>query len=262
LAGATTQFEQPTLVLGGALSIVQDILTILADLGITGVLTALMTNDWSLKAAVTVPVVDKKGDPLQIPPKPDPSPDIKFDDTEIKVEWDVAPTSDVATFSMGGQPMFAIHVIPNVYVTAIVKFQLQVSTTDGTDYSLLIGLGLSYSLDADPFSFKGTFALTFAGVLGDSVLGFAIGFLLQLQASIDPIISVTLSLEGQLALVEACLGTANQTAYGAAVLTLSIEVSLCLVFSISFELQTTASKALAGPDGSTCPLPDVLPNAS
>jgi type 1 fimbria pilin len=261
-AGATTQFEQPSLLLGGALSIVQDILTMLADLGITGVLTVLMTNSWALKAAGIVPVVDATGHALQIPPYPDPSPDFKLDDTEIKVEWDVAPTADAAAFSMGGQPMFAIHVIPNVYVTAIIKFQVQVSTANGTDYSLLIGVGLAFSLDADPFSFKGLFAITFAGVWGDAVLGYAIGFLLQLQASIEPIISVTLSLEGQLALVKACEGTPSETKYGAARLILAVEVSVCLVFSINFQLQTTASKVMEGPDGSVCPLPNVLPNAS
>jgi hypothetical protein len=263
-AGATTQFEQPSLLLGGALTIVQDILTLLADLGITGVLTALMTNSWALKAAVNVPAVDATGHALQIPPWPDESPSFKLDDTDVKVEWDVAssPPSDGVTFSIAGQPMFAIYSIPNVYVTAVLKFQIQISTTDGTDYALLIGIGLSYDLDATPFSFKGLFAITFAGVSGDAVLGFAIGFLLQLQASIEPIISVTLSLEGQLALVDACKGTPHETKYGAARLILAIEVSVCLVFSISFELQTTASKVMEGPDGSACPLPDVLPNAS
>jgi hypothetical protein len=226
------------------------------------VLTALMTNSWALKVAAEVPVVDASGHALQIPPLPDPSPDFKLDDTEIKVEWDVAPTSDAIAFSIAGQPMFAIHVIPNVYVTAIIKFQIQISIANGTDYSLLIGVGLAYSLDADPFSFKGLFAITFAGVTGDSVLGFAIGFLLQLQAQIEPIISVTLSLEGQLALVDACKGTPSETKYGAARLILTIEVSVCLLFSISFELQTTGSKVLEGPDGSACPLPNVLPNAS
>ena len=263
-AGAATQFEQPSLLLGGALSIVQDILTILADLGITGVLTALMTDTWTwaLKAAVAVPVVDHSGNPLQIPPLPDESPDFKLDDTEIKLEWDVAPTADTATFSMGGQPMFAIHVIPNVYVTVIIQFQVQLSTANGTDYSLLVGVGLSFDLDAKPFSFSGLFAITFAGVWGDSVLGYAIGFLLKLQASIDPIISVSLSVEGQLALVKACQGTPNETKYGAGRLILAVEVSVCLVFSISFELQTTTSQVMEGPGGSTCPLPDVLPNAS
>ncbi len=261
-AGATTQFEQPSLLLGGALSIVQDILTMLADLGITGVLTALMTNTWALKASVNVPVVDPTGHALQIPPYPDPSPDFKLDRTQIKLRWAVDPSSDTVTFSMGGQPMFAIHVIPNVYVTAIIKFQIQMSTASGTDYGLLVGVGLSFALGADPFSFKGTFAITFAGVSGDAVLGYAIGFLLQLQAAIVPIISVSLSLEGQLALVKACQGTPSETKYGAAVLTLAVEVSVCLVFSINFQLQTTASKVMLGPDGSTCPLPAVLPTAS
>jgi hypothetical protein len=260
--GATTQFEQSSLLLGGALSIVQDILTILADLGITGVLTALMTNSWAFKVAMTFPVVDENGQPLQIPPLPAKCPDFKLDDTEFKLEWDVAPTSDKGSLSISGQPMFAIHTVPCVYLAVILKFELEVSTSDGTHYALLIGAGLSYSLDAKPFTFKGLFAITFAGVWGDSVLGFAIGFLLQVQASIDPIISITLSLEGQLALVKACEGTPNETKYGAAVLTFAVEVSVCLVFSISFELKTTGSKVLTGPDGSTCPLPDVLPNAS
>ena len=47
---AVTQFEEPQVLLGGALSIVQDLLTFLADLGITGVMTTQMTNDWAFKA--------------------------------------------------------------------------------------------------------------------------------------------------------------------------------------------------------------------
>lgn len=261
-AGATTQFEQPSLLLGGALSIVQDLLTMLADLGITGVLTVLMTNSWALKAAVTVPVADATGHALQVPPWPAPDPSFKLDDTEIKLEWDVDPSSDTVTFSMAGQPMFAIPSLPDVYVTAIIKFQIQMSTASGTDYSLLIGVGFAYDADAGPFDLKGLIAITFAGVSGDSVLGFAIGFLLQLQAAIVPIVSVTLSVEGQLALVVACEGTPSQTKYGAALLTMGIEVSVCLVFSISIEYQHTWSRVMEGPDGSACPLPNVLPNAS
>ena len=261
-AGATTQFEQPSLLLGGALSFVQDILTMLADLGINGVLTALMTNDWALKASVNVPVADGTGHPLQIPPWPDEEPNFKLDDTEIQLEWDVDPSSDSVTFTMTGQPMWWIYVLPNVYVTAIIKFQLQLSTTDGTQYSLVVGVGFAYDADVDPFDLKGLIAITFSGVWGDGTLGYAIGFLLQLQAAIVPIISVTLSVEGQLALVKACQGTPNETKYGAAVLTLALEVSVCLVFSIDIEYQHTWSKPMEGPDGSACPLPAVLPNAS
>jgi hypothetical protein len=263
VAGAATRFEQPNLVLGGGLSIVQDLLTILADLGITGTMSALMTNDWALKVAEIVPIVDASGKSLQIPPLPDPSPDLKFDETEIKVEIQVAPSADKAAFSMGGQPLIKIHALPpNVYAVAIIKFQIEISTADGTVYSLLIGFGLAYSLDAPPFGFKGLFALTLFGLIGDTVLGFGIGFLLQLQASIEPIVQVTISLEGQLAIVDACRGTPNATEYGAAKLTFGVEVSVCLVFSISIEVSTTGSEVLSGPGGAACPLPDVLPNAS
>jgi hypothetical protein len=260
-ADDTTRFQQPNLTLGGSLSIVQDLLTILAELGITGVLTALMTNDWSLKVAEAVPVVDARGDALQVPPKPADA-QIKFDDTEVKVEVDVLPTADQATFEMGGQPMFAINSVPGLYVVIIVKFGIQVSTKDGTVYSLLIGIGFAYDKEIEPFEFKGKLAVTFAGVSGDTVFGYAVGFLLSLEASIDPIVSLQLSLEGQLARIDACQGTDHETVFSAAKLTFSIEVTLCLVFSISFEASTTSSTPLRGPGEPACSLPDVLPNAS
>jgi hypothetical protein len=262
--GGTTQFQQPSVELGGALTIVQDILTMLVDMGVTGVFTALMTNSWALKASFNVPAADATGHALQIPPWPAPDPTFKLDDTEVKLEWDLDPSSDTVTFSVGGQPMFAIQSLPGVYVTGIIKFQIQMSTTSGTDYALLIGVGFAYDADVlgGKISLKGLIALTFAAVWGDSVLGYAIGFLLQLQAAIEPIISVTISIEGQAVFVTACKGTPNQTKYEAALLTVAIEVSVCLVFSISVEYQHTWSKVQDGPDGSACPLPSVVPTAS
>jgi hypothetical protein len=256
-AGSPTVFEQPQLKMGGALSVVQDLLTILADIGITGLLHADMTNDWSLKLALKVPFVDARGEPFQIPPVV-PLPDIKFDDTGVAVTEKVAPDNDEAEFELQGQPMFAIKQVPGLYVVAIIKFSIKLSTMDGTTYTLLLGVGIAYELDADPFSFKGLFALTFFGFIGDNSLGVGVGFLLKLSASIEPIISVELSLEGKLALIWACQGTPVETLFGAAKLTFAIEVSICLVFSISFELETTGSEVLRGPGEPACALPDVL----
>lgn len=260
-AGAATEFEQPSVQLGGALTIVQDVLTMLADMGVTGVFTALMTNSWALKASFNVPAADGTGHALQIPPWPAPDPTFKLDDTEVKLEWDVDPSSDMVTFSVGGQPMWAYA---GGYVIGIIKFQIQMSTASGTDYGLLVGVGFGYDADVldKKISLKGLIALTFAAVWGDSVLGYAIGFLLQIQAAIEPIISVTLSIEGQAVFVTACKGTPNQTKYEAALLTVAIEISVCLVFSINIEYQHTWSKVESGPDGSACPLPDVVPTAS
>ena len=94
------------------------------------------------------PSSTSSGKPYQIPPLPDPNPDIKFDETEIKVEIQVAPSTDKAAFSMGGQPMIAVHQIPGLYVVAIIKFQIEISTDNGTVYSLLIGIGIAYELDS------------------------------------------------------------------------------------------------------------------
>lgn len=264
----STTFQQPNLKLGGALSIVQDVLNILADLGIQGVMSVQMTNSWSLKVKVTVPVVDASGQPLQVPPLV-PFPDFKLDDTGVEVELDVAPSMDKAQFALVGQPMIAVDPvhIPGLYVVGIIKFSILISTEDGTTYSLLIGFGVAYELDlakvgSFKFGFKGLFALTFFGFVGDNDLGFGIGFLLKLGLSIDPIISIEISLEGQLAVVLACRGTGHDTTYGAAKLTFGVEIHVCLIFSISFELETTASKVINGPGGATCPLPDVLPAAS
>lgn len=256
-AGGPTTFDAPKILMGGSLSFVQDLLTILADLGISGLMHVDMTNDWSLKVAETIPFVDATGKPFQIPPLV-PEPDIKFDDTGIKVEEKVAPSNDEATFEIGGQPMFAIKAIPGLYVVAIIKFSIKIATQDGTSYTLLLGVGLAFDLDAGPFGFKGLLALTFFGFIGDNTLGVGVGFLLQLSASIDPIISIQISLEGKLALIWACKGLPEETEFSAAKLTFGVEVSICLVFSISFEVETTCHEVVHGPGEPTCALPDVI----
>ena len=255
-AGTKTVFTEPVMKMGGSLSFVQDLLTILADLGITGVMNADMTNDWSLKVALKVPVVDALGEPYQIPPAV-PTPDIKFDDTEVSVELNVLPALDSSKFQLQGQPMFTVKAIPGLYVVAIIQFSIEISTSDGTTYTLLLGVGVAYEIEAGPFSLKGLFALTFFGFIGDTALGFGIGFLLKLGLDIA-IVSIEISLEGKLAVIRACSGTANETLFGAAKLTFGVEISICLVLSISFEVETTASEAIEGPGEPACALPDVL----
>jgi hypothetical protein len=260
-AGTATTFEHPTMAMGGSLSVVQDLLTILADLGIQGILRVDMTNDWSLKLALKVPFVDATGESLQIPPLV-PTPDIKFDDTGVEVAIKVAPMMDEAEFDFGGHPMFAIKSIPGLYVVAIIKFSVKLSTADGTTYGLVLGVGFAYSIEAGPFELTGLIALTFFGFISDMSMGFGIGFLLQLSLSIEPIIELQISLEGQLAIARACIGTANESVFSIAKLTFAVEVTVCLVFSIDIEVETTAHTTVQGPGDPTCAVPDVLPSAS
>ncbi|HEX6100909.1 MAG TPA: hypothetical protein VF432_31615 [Thermoanaerobaculia bacterium] len=246
-AGRETTFDEPQLELGGALEIVQDLLTILASLGVTGVLTTVMTNEWSLLATLQVPFVDKQFKDLQVPPRPDPHPVVKFSDTGLKVENTAAPHADSALFELGGSPHFAIKSIPGLYVVAIIQFQFEVSTEDGTTYKLLLGVGLAYELEAGPFELEGLIALTFFAVWGDTICGYGVGFLLKLSASIEPIVSVEISLEGRLARVVVHKGLPDETVFCAAKLTFAIEVSVFLILSISFEVETECVETVRGP---------------
>lgn len=254
-ADRATTFTEPRLQLGGSLSVVQDLLTILDDIGISGVMRVDMTNEWSISVGVTVPFKDATGEDLQIPPG-SPLPDIIFADTGASVEVKVWPDADEAEFRLGGQPMFAIKQYPGLYVVAIIEFGIKLSTETGTTYSLTLGVGIAYVVEAGPFELKGLFALTFFGFIGDTTIGFGIGFLVKVSLELA-IIEIALSLEGKLALVWACRGTPTETMYGAAKLTFAIEITICFIFSISFEFETTASEVLSGPG--TCPLPDVIP---
>ncbi len=256
-AGRETVFTTPKMRLGGSLTIVQDLLTILEDLGISGILTTAMTNEWSLKMAVRIPFVDAMGKDLQIPPFPDPLPVIKFADTGIKVEIGIAPSADSAAFEMGGSPMFAIKQIPGLYVVAIIKFKIKLSTADGTTYEVLIGLGVAYEIEAGPFELKGLIAITFFVVWGDTVLGYGVGFLVKVSAAIEPIISVELTLEGRLARIVVNQSLPDETVFAAAKLTFAIEVSIFLVLNISVEFETTQVNIISGPLPETA-LPDIL----
>jgi hypothetical protein len=134
--------------------------------------------------------------------------------------------------------MFAIKAVPGLYVVAIIKFKLQLSTETGTTYGILIGVGIAYKLKAGPFELKGLFAITFFAVFGDTVLGYGVGFLVKLELDLPPIIAIEISLEGKLARLMVQTATPNETVFHIAKLVFAIEVSVFLVFNISLEVET------------------------
>jgi hypothetical protein len=252
-AGRQTAFADPKTMLTGPFDIVNDLLTIMKDLGLAAEPEVRMTNGWSLKIGQTIPFVDAMGEDLKVIPG-EPFPTIKFADTGVKVEVTVAPDNDSALLEIGGSPMFAIKSIPGLYVVAIIKFKLGVSTKYGTTYGILIGVGIAYTLEAGPFELKGLFAITFFAVFGDSGMGYGVGFLVKVSADLPPIVSIEISLEGKLARLTAKPGTAEETVFCAAKLTFAIEVSIFLVFSISLEVETKQIDILRGPLGKDkCP---------
>ncbi|NHZ80227.1 hypothetical protein F2P44_13230 [Massilia sp. CCM 8695] len=245
-AGRATRFADPALRIGGPFDIVQDLLTILKDLGVPAQPEVRLTNEWKLSVALEVPFVDASGEDFQVPPG-DPLPTIKFADTGVMVEVAVAPKADEASLKLHGSPMFAIKSVPGLYVVAIIEFELKLSTETGTTYGFLIGVGIAYSLEAGPFELEGLFAITFFAVFGDTVLGYGVGFLVKLSAELPPIVSIELSLEGKLARVVAHRGLPDETVFQIAKLVFAIEVSIFLVFNISLEVETSKIEVIRGP---------------
>lgn len=244
--GSVTSFLDPKLKLGGPFDIVQDLMTIMQDLGVPAQPDVRMTNKWGLTVGLTVPFVDARGDDFKVIPG-EPFPTIKFADTGLKIEIAVAPEADEATLELGGTPMFAIKSIPGLYVVAIIKFKLQLSTKSGTTYGFLLGVGIAYTLEAGPFELKGLFAITFFAVFGDTVLGYGVGFIVKLSAELPPIVAIEISLEGKLARLVAHSGLPDETVFQIAKLVFAIEVSVFLVFSISLEVETKKIEIVRGP---------------
>lgn len=256
-AGQETVFSQPRLALGGSLSIVEDLLTILADLGITGSLRTVMTNKWALAAAMRVPFVDPLGKDLQVPPLPVEMPNIKFADTGITVELEILPHAHGASFKLEGIPSFLIQA--PFYVAVVLGFEIELSTEHGTTYKFVLGVGVSFEVHLihDVLELEGLIAITFAPVFGDDVLGYSAGFLLKAAAVCRPIAAVEVVFEGRLGSGIAKPGTDDQTSFLAGKLAVAVEISVFLVLSIEVEYETTYKRILNGPLPEA-ELPDVL----
>ncbi|MDQ1815585.1 hypothetical protein RBA41_20015 [Massilia sp. CCM 9210] len=245
-ANRIARFVEPALLLGGPLDIVEDLLTILKDLGIPVELEVRMSNEWKLTVSLDVPFVDAAGDDLEVIPG-EPLPTIIFADTGVKAELVIAPSGAEASLELRGAPMFAIKSVPGLYVVAKIEFVLKLSTESGTTFSFLIGVGIAYHLEAGPFKLEGLFAITFFAVFGDSVLGYGVGFLVKLSAELPPIVTIELSLEGKLARVMVQKDLPDETVFQIGKLVFAIEVSIFLVFSIELEVETRKVEVLRGP---------------
>jgi hypothetical protein len=221
-----------------------------------------MTNAWSLNATLKVPITKQNGDDFTIPPvkPPPPAPPVNFalifSDFGIEAENIIAPEADSCTLQIGGSPMFGTSIY-GLYVVVIVKFKLKVGTDVGTVYSLLIGIGLAYKVEVGKWELKGLLAITFMAVFGDTVCGYAIGFLVKVSLDLSPVFCVEVSLEGKAARLTVHPGLPDETVFSVSKLVFAVEVSLVLVLSISFEVETKQVTVLRGPLTKDA-LPDAL----
>jgi hypothetical protein len=247
-ANIATNLKTPKLTFGGALGVVQDIMAFLQQLGFPTPFSVSMTNKLEFKAGLKIPM-DEELNKLLPPGGPE------FDDTDVVVSLVIDSPLSEAEFELGATILVPTPFDPLKGV-GMIKVEIKVSTESGNTLTLTVGAGFGVSFTIAGFGCKAYFLETMFLIAGDTVFGLGVGVLIK--GSIDlEIISVDVSVEAKMAIlkVNPGAGCASTTIWGAAQLTFAIEVTICWVIDIDFEVQSEADQNL---NGGPCELPDVL----
>lgn len=247
-ANIATTLKNPKLTFGGALGVVQDILAFLQQLGFPSPLNVSMTNKLEFKAGLKIPM-DKELNKLLPPGGPE------FDDTDVVVSLVIDTPLSEAEFELGATILIPTPFDP-LKAVGMIKIEIKMSTESGNTFTLTVGAGVGVSFSVAGFGCKAYFLETMFLIAGDTVLGFGVGLLIK--GSIDlEVVSVDVSVEAKMAVLKVVPGPTcpATTIFGAAQLTFAVEVTICWIIDIDFEVQTEADQNL---NGGPCALPDVL----
>ncbi len=247
-ANMVTTLKNPKLTFGGALGVVQDIMAFLQELGFPTPLDVSMTNKLELKAGLKIPM-DEELNKLLPPGGPE------FDDTDVVVSLVIDSPLAEAEFELGATILIPTQFDP-LKAVGMIKIEIKTSTETGNTLTLTVGAGLGVSFKVAGFGCKAYFVETMFLIAGDSVLGFGVGLLIKGTIDLE-VISVDVSVEAKMAVLKVVPGPScpATTIYGAAQLTFAVEVTICWVIDIDFEVQTEADQNL---NGGPCALPDAL----
>jgi hypothetical protein len=243
-ADIITTLADPKLIFGAALGVVQDILTFLDQLGFPMPLHVSMTNKLEIKAFLKIPL-DEELNKFLPPGGPE------FDDTDVTVSLVVAPPLAEAEFALGATMLIPTPFDPLKAVGRI-DIVVKLSTDTGTTLKLTAGLGLGVSFNVAGFGCKAYFLETMFLIAGESVYGFGCGLLIK--GSIDlEVVSVDVTVEAKMAIL--LVTCPDVTIWGVAQVTFAVEVSICWIIDIDFEVSSEVEQNL---NGGPCALPDVL----
>jgi len=251
-ANTPTHIANANVVMGGALGVIQDLMSFLKQLGFPTPMSVSMTNKVALKAGVKIPMDDELNALLGLGDA-----GLHFEDTDVTVTLTIDSPLSEAEFELTAT-VFVPTSFPPLKGVGQFKFNAKTSTDSGNTFTFTIGagLGVNFSL-TDNFKVVAYVINTEFLILGDTVFGLGVGSLLK--GSIDlKIISVDVSVEAKMAVLKTnCLvgPDTKVSVWGAAQVTFAIEVTIAFVIDIDFEVQTEWDQNL---NGGPCPLPDVL----
>jgi hypothetical protein len=273
-AVSPTQLKEPKIILGGAFSAVQDVITFLQDLGIPSPFNVSMTNNPALKAGIKIPLkVAYPGAPLgfidiTVPPTPpglneeerdafeDASVSLVFEDTDVAVTESLdLKTQEVseAEFELESTLRVRTSFTPPLWGIGAFKVNVKVSTESGTTLTLTAGAGFAIKFDFG-LEFKGFWIESLFLIVGDTAFGLGVGVLLKLNVDLV-VADLDLTAEAKMALLRVPC-TEGTSVYGVLQVTLAAELTIAFVIDISFEYQVEFPAINF--NGGPCPKPDVL----
>ena len=245
-ANAAAKLNNPRLIFGSALAPVQGILAFLSALGFPVPLNVSMTNKLQLKVGLKIPM-DKELNKLLPPGGP------SLDDTDVVISFVIdSPLAEV-DFELAATLLIPTPFDP-LMAAGKIGVKIALSTASGTTFTLTVGAGLGVLLDLKIFKVQAYFLETMFFIVGDTVVGMGVGVLIKGTVDLE-VVSVEVSVEAKMAILSVSCGGPQPTIYGVAQVTFAIDITICWIIDIDFEVQAEYDQNL---NGGSCALPDVL----
>jgi len=250
-AAAPVTMQDSRLVFGPPLKPVQSLVSFLEVFGPLPPVNVGMTNDWTLQVGLKVDF--KKFLESYAPPtKAFLEEFIEDLDLVLSDKESAAGSSCVIQFELTVK--FPTPFKPIVGI-GLAKIQLLMATDVGTAWTIQIGFGAGISQNIGIGELTAYFAETEFLIVGDTVFGLGAGMLLKGTIDLE-IVEVDVSIEAKVALLSVSCNNGNDTTiWGAAQVTIALEITIAWVIDIEVDYQTEWDENL---DGGPCPLPDVL----
>ena len=208
-----------------------------------------MTNDWQLLAGITFDFTKYLS---MLGPAVKSFIEQFIVDLDVKLQSKTKATT--STFVMQFELTVKIPTpFPPIVAIGLAKVQFEMGD-DFNAWTFQLGVGIGVSFSVGPFQAIAYYAQSQFLITGDTVFGLGASSLVK--ATVDlAVVEASVSIEAKIALLKVTCNVSDSTIWGAAQVTIAIEISIFFVIDIEFDVQAEWTNNF---DGGPCPLPDVL----
>ena len=246
---SATQLADSRFVFGPPLKPVAALVSFLEQFGSMPPPAVNMTNDWQLLAGVTFDFTKYLS---LLGPAVKSFVEQFIVDLDVKLQSKTKATT--STFVMQFELTVKIPTpFPPIVAIGLAKVQFEMGD-DFNAWTFQLGVGIGVSFSVGPFQAIAYYAQSQFLITGDTVFGLGASSLVK--ATVDlVVVEASVSIEAKIALLKVTCNVSDSTIWGAAQVTIAIEISIFFVIDIEFDVQAEWTNNF---DGGPCPLPDVL----